>query len=147
MVRLLVRSTVALLMLSVSTPVWAAGKAEPTAPSAAVAAAWAQEAKSERTSSTLKALYGAYGAVQTLDMLSTIQARNRGAREANPLMAGSYGQAAATKALYVGATVAALRLLEKKNRKAALVTMVALNLASGAVVANNYRNAHRLSAR
>jgi hypothetical protein len=147
MVRSLLRPVVALLVLSAATPVWAAG-AEPVAPSPAVAAAWAKEAESRGPSSTaLKALYGSYGALQTLDMVSTIQARNQGAREANPIMAGGYGQATATKVIMAAATLAAVRAIEKKNRKAAFVTMIALNAATAVVVANNYKNANQLSQR
>jgi hypothetical protein len=148
MVRSMLRPVVVLLVLSVTAPVWAAEKPEAIAPSAAVAAAWAKEAKQEGPSSTaLKALYGSYGALQTLDMVSTIQARQQGAREVNPMMTGSYGQGAATKILLAAATVAAVKTLEKKNRKAAFVTMVALNVATAAIVVNNYKNARQLSQR
>jgi hypothetical protein len=148
MFRSILRPAVVLLVLSVTSPVWAAEKAEVIAPSAAVAAAWAKEAEHEGPSSAaLKALYGSYGALQTLDMVSTIQARQQGAREVNPMMTGSYGQASATKILLAAATFAAVKALEKKNRKAAFVTMVALNAATAAVVVNNYKNARQLSQR
>jgi hypothetical protein len=148
MVRSMLRPVVVLLVLSVTAPVWAAEKPEAIAPSAAVAAAWAKEAKQQGPSSAaLKALYGSYGALQTLDMVSTIQARQQGAREVNPMMTGSYGQGAATKILLAAATVAAMKTLEKKNRKAAFVTMAALNVATAAIVVNNYKNARQLSQR
>lgn len=148
MVRSLLRPIVGLLMLSVAAPVWAADNAEPVAPSAAVAAAWAREATPRGSSATsLKVLYGSYGALQALDMMSTMQARNRGAREVNPIMGGSYKQAAATKVLMAAATMASVKVIAKKNRKAAVVMMVALNVATGAIVANNYRNAHQLAGR
>ena len=148
MLRSLLRSFAALLIVSVSTPAFAADKAEPQAPSAAVAAAWATEAEHRGPSSAaLKALYGSYGALQTLDMVSTIQARQQGAREVNPMMTGNYGRAAATKVLLAAATLAGVKLLEKKNRKAAFVTMIALNVATAAIVVNNYNNARQLSQR
>jgi hypothetical protein len=148
MVRSMLRPVVAVLVLSVTAPVWAAEKPEVVAPSAAVAAAWAKEAEQKGPSSAaLKALYGSYGALQTLDMVSTIKARQQGAREVNPMMSGSYGQASATKLLLAAATVAGVKALEKKNRKAAFVTMVALNVATAAVVVNNYKNARQLSQR
>jgi hypothetical protein len=147
MARSLVRSLVALVFISVAAPVWAAEKPEMTAPSAAVAAAWAKEAKSEGSSTALKALYGSYGALGTLDMVSTIQARNAGAREVNPLMDSGYGQATVTKAVFAAATIAAVKMLEKKNKKAALVTMVALNAATAVVVVKNYSNARQLGQR
>jgi hypothetical protein len=142
------RSTVALLVLFVTTPAFAADKADPLAPSAAVAAAWATEgAQKGPSSAALKALYGSYGALQTLDMVSTIKARQQGAREVNPMMTGSYGQASATKVLLAAATLAGVKVLEKKNRKAAFVTMIALNVATAAIVVTNYNNARQLSQR
>ena len=149
MFRLLLRSIASVVLLAVAAPAFAGEKAEPTAPSSAVAAAWAKEAQQPKGPSTaaLKALYGSYGALQTLDMVSTVKARQQGAREVNPMMTGSYGQASATKVLLAAATVAGVRALEKKNRKAAVVTMVALNVATAAVVVNNYKNARQLSQR
>jgi hypothetical protein len=144
----MVRRVVAFLVLSVGTPVFAADKAEIVAPSAAVAAAWAHEAEHRGPSPTaLNTLYGTFGALQTLDMVSTIQARQRGAREINPLMAGGYGRASATKAVLAAAAFGSVKALEKKNRKAACVTMVVLNVATAAIVANNYRNARQLGQR
>src|SRR4029078_3158778 len=88
-------------------PVFAADKSEPTAPSAAVAAAWAKEAELKGPSSSgMNTLLASYGALQTLDMVSTIKARQMGAREVNPVMNGGFGQASMTKAL-----LAAARLL------------------------------------
>jgi hypothetical protein len=144
----MLRSIVAFLVLFVTTPAFAADKADPLAPSAAVAAAWATEAARQGPSSAaLNALYGSYGALQTLDMVSTIKARQHGAREVNPMMTGSYGQASATKVLLAAATLAGVKVIEKKNRKAAFVTMIALNVATAAIVVNNYKNARQLSQR
>jgi len=111
-----------------------------------VAAAWAQEAGPQKPSfKGLSALYVSYGALQALDMVSTVQARNQGAREVNPIMGGSYGRATATKALLAAASMTAVRLVAKKNRKSAFLTMVARNAATAVVVVSNYRNAQRLS--
>jgi hypothetical protein len=148
MFRSLLRPVLALVIISVAAPVWAAEKAEMTAPSKAVAEAWAKEsAPSTNSSAALKALYGSYGVLGTLDMVSTIKARNAGASEVNPLMNAGYGQAAATKAVFAAATITAVKLIEKKNKKAALVTMVALNAATAAVVVKNYSNARQLAQR
>jgi hypothetical protein len=148
MFRSLLQSIAGVLVLTVAAPAFAADKAEPAAPSAAVAAAWAKETDHKGPSSAaLKALYGSYGALQTLDMVSTIKARQQGAREVNPMMTGSYGQASATKVLLAAATVAGVKAIEKKSRKAAVVTMVALNVATAAVVVNNYKNARQLAQR
>jgi hypothetical protein len=139
---------VALVLVAVAAPVWAAGPEESVAPSAAVAAEWAKEAAQHGPSSkALNTLYASYGVLQTLDMVSTIQARNRGAREVNPVMAGSYGQAATVKVLLAATTMVAIKQLEKKSRKAAFVTMIAMNVATAAVVANNVRNAQKLNQR
>ncbi len=147
MFRSLLRPMVALLVLSVTTPALAADKPDVVAPSAAVAAAWAKEATKGPFSAALKALYGSYGALQTLDMVSTIKARQQGAREVNPMMTGNYGQAATTKALLAAATLVGVKAIAKKNRKAAFVTMIALNIATTAVVVSNYRNARQLAQR
>ena len=108
---------------------------DPVAPSAAVAAAWKQEAKP--SSAAVRALFVSYGAVQALDMASTIKARNAGAIEANPVMQGSYAKGMAVKAALGAATMRAVRSLEKKNKKAAIITMIAANVATAAVVAHN----------
>lgn len=147
MFRSLLRPMVALLVLSITTPALAADKPEVVAPTAAVAAAWAKEALKGPSSSALNALYGSYGALQTLDTVSTIKARQQGAREANPMMAGNYGQATATKALLAAATMAGVKAIERKHRKAAFITMIALNVATAAVVVNNYRNTRQLAQR
>jgi hypothetical protein len=146
MLRTMLRPVVTLLLLSVAAPVWAADTAaEANVPSAAVAAAWATEEAGRGPSPlALKALYGSYGALQALDMASTMAARSRGAREVNPILDGGYGHATATKALMAAASIAAVHLVAKKSRKAAFVTMVALNVATAAVVVSNVRNAHQL---
>jgi len=148
MMRSFLRPAVALVLLLVASPVWAAENREPVAPSEAVAAEWTKDAAQQGPSSkALNALYAGYGVLQTLDMASTIQARNRGAREVNPMMAGSYAEAAAVKVLLAAVTMAAIKKLEKKNRKAAFVTMLALNVATAAVVVNNVKNTQKLDQR
>jgi hypothetical protein len=148
MLRSLLRSVVALLVLSAAAPVWAADDVVPTAPSTAVAAAWALEgAQPGPSSKALNLMMGSYAALQALDMTSTIQARQAGAREVNPLMDGGYGQGMAMKAALSAGTLGAVRMIAKKNRKAAFITMIALNIASAAIVANNMKNAHQLNQR
>jgi hypothetical protein len=146
MLRQMVRPLVVLMVLSTALPVCAADGTEPVAPSSAVAAAWAMEG-AQRPASTrpVNLMLASYAALQSLDMVSTFQAREAGAREANPLMAGSYGQAAALKAALTLGTIGAVKLTGKKNRKTALVTAAVLNIASAAVVANNMRNTRQLS--
>jgi hypothetical protein len=116
-----------------------------------VAEAWAAEAReADRLATaarpsprTMKGLIGSFGVLQGLDMYSTIVARTSGARELNPLMNGSYTQAAAFKAVMATTTLISVKALEKKSRKAALITMVAVNAVSAAVVTTNFRNARR----
>jgi hypothetical protein len=95
----------------------------------------------------VKVMMGTFGALQALDMASTIKARNAGAREVNPLMAGGYGQATAMKALFAAGSVGAVSVMARKNRKAAFYTMIALNVASAAIVANNVKNTRQLNQR
>jgi hypothetical protein len=75
--------------------------------------------------------------------VSTMVARNRGAVEANPMMQGGLARGLAVKAAMGAVTVLAVHAMEKKNKKAAIVTMIALNVATAAVVANNLHNAQR----
>lgn|SRR5690348_6785211 len=126
-------------LLSISaTPVLAQ---QLTAPSKAVAMAWAHEQKS---STTLKTLIGTYGALSALDVVSTKMARDRGAIEANPFMSGSTGHQLAMKAAMATSTALAVHEIAKRKPKVAAFTMLAIDVASAAVVANNFRNANRL---
>lgn len=111
------------------------------APSKAVAAAWAKE---QRPSPAMKALLVTYGAMSALDVVSTKMALNRGAVEGNPMMSGGMGRALAMKAAMGATTMFAAHAMAKKNRTAAVATMIALDVASGFVVAHNLHNAQRL---
>ena len=140
MVRTIAASVLASLMLSTVSVAAADGKTDgPIAPTPAVAKAWAQEAKG--SSSAVRSLYATYGVTQGLDIVSTMVARNRGAVEANPMMQGGIARGLAVKAAMGAVTVLAVHAMEKKNKKAAIVTMIALNVATAAVVANNLHNA------
>ncbi len=132
-------------LLTITAPAFAADPTDPmAAPTPAVAAAWAHEAEQRGPSAgAFKFVYGSYGALTTLDMISTITARRHGAREINPLLNGSYGQAAAVKAAFAAGTMAGVMALEKKSRKGAFITMVAVNAVTVAVAAKNFQNAGR----
>lgn len=138
MIRSFAAALVSTAVLVSATPAMAQ---QPAAPSKAVAAAWAKE---QGSSTTLKALVASYGATAGLDIISTKMARERGAIEANPMMAGSMGRALAMKAAMGATTVFAAHEIGKKNRKAAVFTMIALDVVQAAVVANNLHNAQRL---
>ena len=146
MFRSLTASVLATVMLATVSVVSATGEERPAAsvvaPSAAVAKAWAKE--SGGSSATFRTLLATYGVVQGLDMASTMKARNRGAVEANPVMQGSYGKGIAMKAAMGAVTMLAVRGIEKKSKKAAVITLIAMNVGTAAVVANNMRNANRL---
>ena len=117
------------------------------APRTVLAAVEAAEARplEERPAARPAPLVGLYvslAALQALDIASTRRALNAGAAEANPVVApfaGSPVALAVMKAGVTSATIVASERLWKKNRKAALLTMIALNAAYGAVVAHNYR--------
>lgn len=146
MFRTLTASVLAALMLSTVSAGFATAEERPTgsvvAPNAVVAKAWAKEAGG--SSGLFRTLAVTYGVVQGLDMASTIKARNRGAVESNPFMQGSYGKGIAVKAAVGAVSVFALRAIEKKNKKAAVITMIAMNVGTAAVVAHNLRIARRL---
>jgi len=143
MSRWIAASLVATLMLStVSVAAQERPRGELVAPSPAVAAAWAKEAGG--SSGAVRTLYASYGVLQGLDMVSTVVARNRGAVEVNPNMQGGYARGVAVKAALGIVTVCAVRGIEKKSKKAAVLTMIALNVATAAVIANNLHNARRL---
>jgi hypothetical protein len=85
--------------------------------------------------------------MQALDVHSTYSALGRGAAEANPVMAGLAGNKAAfvaTKAAVATATVLAARHVGKRNKVAAIATLVAINSAYAFVVDHNYRVARSL---
>ena len=94
----------------------------------------------------LVGLYVSLASLQALDITSTRRALNAGAVEANPLVAPLAGSPLAMLALKAGVTGAAIYASErlwKKHRMAAVMTMIGLNAAHGAVVAHNYGVAAR----
>lgn len=137
-------SVLVVVVLGLAMPVAAAERsADAATPLTESLPEWAQD-KAPQSSSAVKALYGSYGVMQGLDMYSTIVARQRGAVEANPLMKTGFTRAAGFKALMGASTMLAVKAIEKKNKKAAIITMIALNSVTAVVVANNVRNARRL---
>ena len=98
-------------------------------------------------SSLLSSLLVSTVVLQALDVHSTYRALDRGAVEANPLMAGVTGNKAAflaTKAAVATATVLAARHMGKRNKVAAIATLIAINSAYAFVVDHNYRVARGL---
>jgi hypothetical protein len=146
MARSTIASVLSILMLGVAVPVGAEDKSAEASvvrpPD--VAPAWATDTPSRPSSASVNVLYVSYGALQGLDMYSTVVARQRGAVEGNAMMNTGFTRAAAFKAAMSVSTILAARAMAKKNRKAAIITMMALNSVAAVVVANNLRNARRL---
>ena len=108
--------------------------------SADVAAA--APAVSPRPSLTLPALQVSFGALQILDVVSTTRALNAGLTEGNTAMRGVVDRPLAVAAVKAGSTAATIYLVNRvarKNRAAAILTMLAINSAYSVVVVHNFR--------
>ena len=91
-------------------------------------------------------MYVSFAALQAMDAHSTMKAIDRGYGEVNPLVAPSTRNGAAMAAMKVAVTASVIACTERlwrHNRVAAVVTMIAVNGAYAAIVANNYRTASR----
>lgn len=98
----------------------------------------------ERRPSALLPLYVSFAALQVLDADSTRQALARGYAESNPLLHPVAGNSTSMVLVKVGATaltIAAVERLWRRNRVAAVLTMIGINAGYTAVVAHNYRKA------
>jgi hypothetical protein len=90
----------------------------------------------------LTSLYASTAVMQALDIHSTLRAFSAGAVEGNPLMSGVTRNRAAfvaTKAAVTAVTVFAVNKIAKKNKVAAVITLIAVNSAYAMVVQHNYR--------
>jgi hypothetical protein len=97
----------------------------------------------ERRPAILPALYTTLGAMQALDVYSTRRATGAGAYEANPLMRKASGNTRAMLAVKVASTAATVFFAErawKKNKKGAVILMLAVNGAMAAVTVRNFKN-------
>jgi hypothetical protein len=91
----------------------------------------------------LPALYATLGAMQALDVYSTRRATGAGAYEANPLMRKASGNTSAMLAVKAASTAATVFFAErawKKNKKGAVILMLAVNGAMAAVTVRNFKN-------
>ena len=98
------------------------------------------------STSIRRSLYVSFAALQIMDAVSTRQALNNGAREANPAMAGLARNDAALFAVKAGTAAATTWFAEKLSRKhprGATIMMAVLNTAYAAIVAHNYRVARK----
>jgi len=94
------------------------------------------------TSRVLAGLYASTAIVQALDTHSTLRALDRGAVEGNPLLAGVSSNKAAfvgVKAAVAVGTIYATRELAKKNKVAAILTLVAINSVYAYAAHHNYQ--------
>ena len=94
----------------------------------------------------MNSLYVSTAVVQVLDLHSTLKAFGAGATEGNPLMAGvtrNPATFAVTKAAVAAGTIFAAQKLAKKNKVAAVITLVAVNSAYAMIVSHNYALANR----
>jgi hypothetical protein len=94
------------------------------------------------SSRLMTSLYASTVMMQALDVHSTLSAFRSGATEANPLMEGvtrNQAMFVAVKAGVAASTILAARQLSKRNKAAAVATLVAINSAYALVVSHNYR--------
>lgn len=94
----------------------------------------------------LRALEASFVGLQALDVTSTMRAMERGHTETNPLMRDVAGRPAAMVGVKAGTSVATMwlvRRLARRNRAAAVATMVAIDAAYALVVARNFHVAQR----
>jgi len=87
-------------------------------------------------------LYAATAVMQALDVHSTLSAFKTGAVEGNPLMSGVSGNKAsfiAMKAAVATSAIFAAKGLAKRNKVAAIATLVAINSAYAIVARHNYQ--------
>jgi hypothetical protein len=98
-------------------------------------------------SKVLMPLYASVAVLQALDVHSTLTAMHYGAHEGNPLMSGVTSTKPgfmAVKAGIAASTIVAVRSIAKRNKVAAIVTLIGINAGYGYVVSHNYKLAQSL---
>lgn len=104
---------------------------------------WLRDREPKRPAA-LVGLYSSLVALNALDVYSTTRALDNGARELNPLVVSTSDQLGTSLAIKAATTATSIYFAEKlwkKNRAAAILTMVVVNAGTAAVVARNFRNA------
>jgi len=99
-----------------------------------------------RGAALFTSLYTSTVVMQGLDLHSTLKAFSAGAVEGNPIMAGVTRNKAAfiaTKAAVATVTILTTRKLARKNKVAAVITLVAVNTAYALIAKHNYDLARR----
>ena len=87
-------------------------------------------------------LYISFASLQALDVTNTLRALDRGAYEANPVVAPLVNSPAAFIAMKAGATAAVIYLTERLRKRhpvRAVFLMVGLNSAYAGILAHNHR--------
>jgi hypothetical protein len=105
------------------------------------AAAPGREARAASRPAPLLPLYISFSAIEALEIDSTLRALGHGAHEANPILRHAAESAATLTATKAAAFVGIVYLSEKlwkRNRRAAVATMIVLNASYGALVLHNY---------
>jgi len=106
----------------------------------AAAAGQAETLRHERPAA-LVPLYITFAGLQAVDVHSTMNALEAGAREANPVVRGAIGNPTAMILLKSGTAAGVVLITEKlwrRNRTAAILSMIALNSAYATIAAHNY---------
>lgn len=85
-------------------------------------------------------LYSTLAVLHAADAILTVQGLDAGIHEQNPLMRGNRSVMTLTKVLSMATTIAVAEKMWKRNRAAAIATMVAANVVTAAVVARNVRS-------
>ena len=96
---------------------------------------------SGRRPAALLPLYISFASLQALDLASTTRALDRGAHEANPIVAPLTSSTSALIAVKAGSTAAIIYLTERLRKRhpvAAVVLMVGLNAGYASLIAHNY---------
>ena len=96
----------------------------------------------KRIDPMMSSLYASTALMQGLDVHSTLKALDAGAVEGNPLMTGVTKNKAAFIAMKAGiaaGTIFAAHKASKKNRAAAIISLVAINSVYAMVVNHNYK--------
>jgi hypothetical protein len=85
-------------------------------------------------------LYASAVALEAMDVYTTYRGMRAGAHETNPLVRnGTLATTIALKTATAGLGIMIAEKMWKKNKAAAIAAMVATNLVTGSIVANNYR--------
>jgi hypothetical protein len=95
-------------------------------------------------------LYVSFAALQALDVHSTLTALDAGGHEANPMIRSTLGNPTGLFLLKAGTAAGVVLITERlwrRNRAAAVVTMIALNSAYATMAAHNYRLGQQSAAR